>query len=344
MSYLKNLKRVFLVFCLSLPLILLGCGDGGSSESGGGGKGSVTIASNNTSTSWYIFSGALANLLRNAEPVSVNADVLSYAGGVGNAELVHTGEADFAASFNITNKWAFSGEVAYDQPMDNLRGLVGGINDYYIGIVARTDFLEKHGIESLRDIKDKEIPVRVITNPDGTLAEYNTRLTLEAYGLSYEMIEEFGGSVELTSNDVIKSKFQDGTADLHILAMSKAHPVIAEMAVQTDITLLEFDEEELQSLQEYGFKPDVFPAGEFEGQDEEIKTAGFKATYIASEEMDDDLAYTIAKTVYENKEALVQAHSSVADFEPEQAANPDYLGVPLHPGAEKFYKEVGLIE
>lgn len=344
MQLLKNAKRTFFILCLCIPFILLGCGEEGSSDAGTSGSGTVTIASNNTSTSWYMYTGALANLLRDAEPVSVTADVLSYAGGVGNAELVHNGEADFATSFNITNRWAHEGEVAYEQPMENLRGLVGGINDYYIGIVARDEFLEKHGIESLHDIREKEIPVRVITNPDGTLAEYSTRLTLEAYGLDYEMIEDFGGSVELTSNDVIKSKFQDGTADLHILAMSKAHPVITEIAVQTDITVLGIDEDAMKELEKYGYQEDVFPAGQFEGQDEEVTTGGFKATYIATEDMDDDLAYTIAKTVYENKEALVQAHSSVADFDPEQAANPDYLGVPLHPGAEKFYKEVGLIE
>ncbi|WP_158738100.1 TAXI family TRAP transporter solute-binding subunit [Alteribacillus sp. YIM 98480] len=355
------LKRFLLVICLSIPLVLIACGNGeegegtaentsaneSSTESTDGNSSESTqlkVASNNTQTSWYMFTGALSNLMREASPVSANVDVLSYAGGVGNAELVNNGEADFAVSFNITNDWAYNGKVAYEEPMENLRGLAGGINQYYIGVIASNDFLEEHNIESLHDIRAKEIPVNVITNPDGTLAEYSTRLTLEAYGMDYDMIEDFGGSVELTSNDVIKSNFQSGKADLHILAMTKAHPVITEIAIQSDITVMPMEEDIIEEMEQYGYKQETFPAGEFEGQEEDVTTGGFVASYITSDNMDEEVAYTIAKTVTENKDALVEAHSSVSDFEPEQVANPELIGIPLHPGAERYYEEEGLLD
>lgn len=304
----------------------------------------LKVAANNTQTSWYMFTAALGNLMADAQPVKATMEIFPYAGGVGNAELLTNKEADFGLLFNITAKWAHDGVVAYETAHPDLRGIAGGLNQYYIGIVARTEFLEKNGIKSVADIAEKKIPVRVITNPVGSLAEYNTRQVLEAYGLSYDKIKEFGGSVELTSNDVIKSTFQNGTADLHVLAMTKAHPVITEMALQTDVTLLPMEDNIREWFAQYGYENIDFPAGEFKGQDADVPSVGFVASYYAHKDLDEDTAYTLAKVINENKDALVQGHSSVSDFDPAKAGNEEMLGVPLHPGAEKYYKEAGLIQ
>ncbi|WP_165820787.1 TAXI family TRAP transporter solute-binding subunit [Pueribacillus theae] len=341
------------ILVLGLSLVIVGCGSNGSenAEKKSGNNGKVAngdpidlkLATNNTQTSWYQFSSALAEVLKKTSP-PINLEVLPIAGGTGNVELIDQGEADFALVHNVASKWAYEGTVAFDKKYENLRGLVGGINDYYVGIIARTDFLKKNNIDSLADIKEKKIPVRVITNPVGTLAEYSTRLTLEAYGLDYDMIKDFGGSVELTSNDVIKSSFQNGQADIHILVMTKAHPVITELALSTDITVMAMEDDIMTSLQEYGFENDTYPSGQFKGQDYDVNTVGFVASYITDKDMDEEVAYTITKAINENKEALVQGHSSVKDFDPSKAADENLTGVPLHPGAQRYYEEVGVLK
>jgi uncharacterized protein len=337
-----------LMLVMALSLMIAGCGSDTSSgtkkESGANGEAvKLKVATNNIQTSWYQFSSALSEVLKETSP-AINLEVLPIAGGTGNADLIEQGEADFALMHNVASKWAFDGEVAFDKKYENLRGLVGGINDYYIGVVARTEFLEKNDIDSLADIKEKKIPVRVITNPVGTLAEYSTRLTLEAYGLDYKAVEDLGGSVELTSNDVIKSSFQNGKADIHILVMTKAHPVITELALSTDISLLAMEDDIMASLGKYGFEKDSYPSGQFKGQDQEVKTVGFVASYVTDKDLDEELAYTITKAINENKAALVKGHSSVEDFDPAKAADEILLGVPLHPGAERYYKEAGILK
>lgn len=348
-----KLSRFFTLFVLmiSLVLVAVGCSDSKEGESGTDGDKptsdgdpvTLKVATNNTQTSWYQYSSALAEVLKETTP-AINLDVLPIAASMGNIELLEQGEADFGLTQNVVAKWAYDGEIAFEEKHEDLRGLVGGINDYYIGVIARTDFLEKNNIESLADVKEKEIPMKVITNPVGSLAEYGTRLTLEAYDLDYDMIESFGGSIELTSNDVIKSSLQNGQSDLHILVMSKAHPVITEIALSTDITVMELEDEAIEFLSQYGMEDDVFPAGEFKGQDEEVRTAGFVSSYITNADLDEELAYTITKAIHENKERLVQGHSSVNDFDPDKAANEELLLVPLHPGAERYYEEIGLLK
>ncbi|WP_078429833.1 TAXI family TRAP transporter solute-binding subunit [Alkalihalobacterium alkalinitrilicum] len=343
------------MFAIVMMLVIVGCNSSNTSQSEGDTSSSteapaqspgpieLKVASNNTQTSWYQFSVALSEVLKGSSP-AMNVEVLPLAGGTGNVQILDQGEADFAVLFNVTSKWAMDGTVAYEEKYEDLRGIAGGLNDYFIGIIARADFLESNNIESISDIKEQEIPVRVITNPVGTLAEYSTRLTLEAYGLDYDMVESFGGNVELTSNDVIKSAFQNGQADLHILAMSKGHPVITEMALSTDLTVMAMEDEILNYLGEYGFSNSVFPADEFNGQDYDVNTAGMLAGYVTHKDLDEEIAYAITKAIIENKEALVNGHSSVADFDPSQAGNEEVIGVPLHPGAQRYYEEAGLLE
>lgn len=350
----RIMRGKWLVIILGLFLILTACtsettNDSSTADGSQTGSGNsvskpinLKVATNNTQTSWYMFTSTLATILKENEP-PINIEVLPYAGGTGNVDLIAQKEVDFALSFNVANKWAYEGTIAYDKKYPELRGLVGGINQYYIGIIARSDFLSEHNVTSIKDIKERKIPVRVITNPVGTLAEYNTRMVLDAYGLDYDTIESFGGSVELTSNDVIKNAFQNGTADLHILAMTKAHPVISEIAIQTDITVMGMEDEVRDWLTQYGYENITFPSNEFNKQDYDVNTVGFVATYITHEDLDEDVAYQITKAVNENKEALQKGHSSVADFDPQKAADPVLLGIPLHPGAERYYKEVGLL-
>lgn len=337
----KNNWFIVMMIALSLSLVAAGCG--GQSGSGEGKSHTLKVATNNTQTSWYMFTAALDKVLNNSTP-AIKLDILPFAGGTGNVELVTSKEADFALSFNITNKWAYDGIVAYDKKFQDIRGLVGGLNQYYIGIVARSQFLKDNNITSLAQINEKKIPVRVITNPVGSLAEFNTRQVLEAYGLSYDAIKSNGGTVELTSNDVIKSKFQNGTADLHILAMTKGHPVITEMGLQTDITVMPMEDNIREWFKQYGYTQEVFPKGEFKEQNQDVNTVGFVAGYITHKDMSDDVAYAITKAVVENKETLVSGHSSVEDFDPKKAAQPDMLGIPIHPGAERYYKEAGILK
>lgn len=340
----KNRKLFFIItFAFALLLIISGCNSSTSSNSD---KVYLKAATGNQHTSPYIYSAVLAEILKENTNDEVNLEVLPYTGGIGNVELVTSREADLGIMFNVSSNWAYNGIVAYDKKYENIRGLVGGLSANYIGIMASSSFVDEHDIKSLADIKEKELAVRLITNPNGSMAEYVTRLALEAHGLDYEMIESFGGSVELTSNDVVKTKFQNREVDLHIMALARNHGFISELATLVDLSFLNLDDDAFDYLEDYGFNTEsIFPAEEFNGQDYEVKTPSFFVTYIVRDDMDDEIAYLLAKTISENKEELVKAHAVINEFEPSKAGfSLMNGGIPLHPGAEKYYKEVGAID
>ena len=85
----------------------------------------------------------------------------------------------------------------------------------------------------------------------------------------------------------------------------------------------------------------VIPAGTYSGQDEDVVTVGLWTTVFCNASLDDDTAYDIVKSIMESKESLVKAHSFFGDLAPENVV--DSCLAPLHPGAEKYYKEVGVL-
>jgi TRAP-type uncharacterized transport system substrate-binding protein len=72
-----------------------------------------------------------------------------------------------------------------------------------------------------------------------------------------------------------------------------------------------------------------------------VKTVGFPMVLITNKELPEPVAYTVTKTVIENKDALVRGHAGLSEFDPKTAWQPDKVGLPLHPGAERAYREKG---
>lgn len=301
----------------------------------------LELATFQEGSAWYVYGATLAELLHKHLPSGSRVEVRPFAGGIGNPELLQSGEADLAFNFTVNARWAYDGQVVYDQPHDRLRGLVGGLDEYFVAVVARKDL----DIESLADVKDRQLGIRLFTLSAGSQGEVVTRLLLDAYGFSYDDIRSWGGSVEHTSFDVIQSAFRDGRADIFIHNITPGHPTLTEMAVTTGIKFLKLEREITEPIAEAnGMLLATLPAGSFAGQDEDVETLGWSTTLTATVDMPDWLAGEIARIFVEERDTLVSAHRALEYFQPEHAADPVQLGVPLHPGAEAYYREAGLLD
>ena len=234
---------------------------------------------------------------------------------------------------------AFEGRVSYTEKLENLRGLVGGFDLYYLLLTARRDL----PIQSLSELKEKKFPLRLYTITVGGQGERAARMLLEAHGLSYDDIKAWGGEVHHTSFDVIKTAFQDGRADLLIHGTPKGHPSVTEISVMSSVKFLSLSDSITQALfDRYGMDSVVLPAESFRGQDQDVATVGWSVTLDATTRMPDAVAYLITKTVIEGMDKLALAHNSLEAFDPSLAAQK--VGVPLHSGAERYYREAGLLE
>jgi TRAP transporter TAXI family solute receptor len=97
----------------------------------------------------------------------------------------------------------------------------------------------------------------------------------------------------------------------------------------------------VQGLGALGYTAATMAADTFKNQSQPVTTVGFPTVLIANKDLPEPVAYTVTKTVIENKDALVRGHAGLGGFDPQTAWQADRVGVPLHPGAERAYREKG---
>ena len=297
----------------------------------------LAFATLDTGSAWYVYGATMAELLRKSLPAGSNIDVKPRAGGVGNPRLVAKNETPLGLSFTVTNRWAADGKEAYTEKLDDLRALVGGFDTYYLVAVAT----KKLGITSVREIRDKKLPVRVYTQPVGSLGEFAGRQLLRATGFSYNDIKGWGGGVTHVGYNVIIDAFKDGRADILFAVVTPKHPSVSEIVSNVDVEFLGLDADIAKELVPLGYTAATMPAETFKNQSKPVSTVGFPTVLITNKDLPEPVAYTVTKTIVENKDALVRGHSGLAAFDPTTAWKPEKVGIPLHPGAERAYREKG---
>jgi TRAP transporter TAXI family solute receptor len=303
----------------------------------------LKIGSNRLGTSFYVQGATVADVVTKNNDIGLEIEAMPIAGGVGNITLIEQNKTlDFALTMNNNAMWAINGICGFDEKATNIRALLGGLDRYFVGVMVRSDL----GISSLDDIAKKKPKLNFYTQEKGSTAEKIASQVLEACGLTYESIEQFGGSVHFTDAEAITNAFKDGYCDVFVLNINKGHPVITEIALTGKLSFISFSEPELKFLNDkYGFIPTTLPAGTFDGQDKDIPTGGSSTMIIAPKVMSDEIAYAITKAVAENKDSLIKGHKAFSDFDPAEAADENFNGtVPLHPGAEKYFKEKNLLK
>jgi uncharacterized protein len=307
------------------------------SEAWAQGPVNLAFATLDTGSAWYVYGATRAELLRKALPAGSNIDVKPRAGGVGNPRLVAKNETPLGFAFTISNRWAYEGKEAYDQKLDNLRGLVGGLDRYYLVAVTA----KKLGLNSVKDVKDKRIPIKMVTQPVGSLGEFAGRQLLRAYGVTYSDIKSWGGSTQHVGYNIIIDAFKDGRADVLFAVVTPKHPSVSEIVSSVDVKFVGLEPDMIAALAPLGYTAATMPAETFKSQNEPVKTVGFPTVLITNKELPEPIACTVTRTIVDNKDALVRGHAGLAEFDPQTAWEPAKVGVPLHPGAERAYRGKG---
>lgn len=303
----------------------------------------LTIGSFRQGSSWYVYAVNLAELLAKNLPEGSTVDSPPIAGGTGNPPLVSSGKADMAFGMAVVGSWAEEGKHAFEAPIGNLRALVGGWDQYYLIPMARSE--ASGGLESLFQTERKTAHVTLLAR--GSIGSFGGEQLLEIINAGEADLTKAGGSYEFGSFDMVKSRFASGTGDVFVQVGTEGHPGITEIAQATPSTFLQPSQETLDEMTRlYGWEQAILPAGTFPGQDKDVKLPGTTTTLFASAEMDEQLAYTVVKTICENIGTLQNAHQALASFDCEASKvwTQEVNGLPLHPGAERYYRERGWLQ
>jgi len=203
---------------------------------------------------------------------------------------------------------------------------------------------KKAGITSLEEVAQKKMPVNIVTQPRGGASDASTQLVLDAYGMNAEMIKSWGGSVTPTSTNICSGQMQDGKAQIWINMVVAAHPVISELSVLTDLIFLPFPAPILNKMASYGYSKTFLPAKTFKGQDKDVPMPGWPTLLVARNDLPEEVAYLLTKSLVENKPELVKGHAALKNFNIDASAEFRDAGIPIHPGAVRYYKEKGMMK
>ncbi len=290
----------------------------------------INILTGGTSGIYYPIGVALSNVYGKVLPgakISVQATKAS----VENLNLLQAGRGEVALTLgdSLSLAWAGNEEAGFKQPLKKLRG-ISAMYPNYIQIVARADA----GIRTLADLKGKRISVGAAKS--GT--ELNARAVLGAAGIKYGDFAKveylpYDQSVELLKNRQI---------DVTLQSAGLGNPALRDLANSVDVVFVPVPAEVIAKIGDAAYIAGTIPANTYKGQSAEVPTASVINFLVTHEGVSADTVYKMTKAMYENLDQLVAAHAAAKAIKREKAAAD--MPIPLHPGAEKYYREVGLIK
>ena len=303
----------------------------------------LKIASFRQGSSVYVYAVTIGDLLRSHLPAGSVVDTPPIGGGTSNPGLVSEGKADLGLSFAVANVWAEQGTIVYSEPQENVQALVGGLDQYYVAVLANTNGSD----DSVRSYVSTTNPdAQVVMLPKGSTGYYATHQILDVVDATEENLTGRGGSYGYGSFGVVKDSFANGSLDLFAHVVTVGHPAVTEIALNNDVSFLQPSEETLAAMTErYGWDVATLPANSFEGQDQDLQLPATNTVLVARSDMSDELAYLITKTINENADRLAAGHKALEDFDPSSRAwVQSLIGMELHPGAAQYYREQGWID
>lgn len=290
----------------------------------------INVLTGGTSGVYYPLGVSLTQIYGKAIPTA-KATVQSTKASAENLNLLQAGRGEIAFTLGdaLSDAWKGDAEAGFKTPLKKLRG-VASIYPNYIHLVANAD----SGIKSLADLKGKRVAVGAPKS--GT--ELNARAILKAAGLGYQDFAKteylpFGETVELMKNRQL---------DATLISAGLGVAAVRDLATAIKIVIVPITPETIARIGDAAYQPATIPAKTYEGQSDATPTVAI-ANFLASHEgVSSELIYAMTKAMFDNLDQMVAAHSAAKAISRERAAAG--MPLPLHPGAEKYYREVGVLK
>lgn len=290
----------------------------------------ISIATGGTSGTYYPLGGDIANLF-NTTMEGIKANAQATGGSAENLRLINSGDAELGTVQNDVSAYAYEGIDSFDGEVINSFSVITSLYPEVIQLVARADA----GIETIEDLAGK----RVSVGAAGSGTYFNAIHLLEAAGMSLEDIDEQYLSFA-ESGDAAKNR----QIDAFFCTAGIPNAAITELTSGSGAKVIPLSGETVDNL--LAAKPFyvdfTIPGGTYPGMDADIRTVAITALLVCTNDLDEELVYQMTKNLYEKGEEVL-THAKKTEITLETAL--DGVGnLPLHPGAEKYFKEAGLID
>jgi len=295
----------------------------------------VTVGTGGVTGVYYPTGGAICRLVNKERKVhGIRCSVESTGGSLFNVNAIRQGDLDMGVAQSDWQYHAYNGTSKFSEvgPFPELRSLFS-LHPEPFTVVARSDA----GIQSFEDLRGKRVN---IGNP-GSGQRATMEVVMEALGWS---TDDFSLASELKSAEQSMA-LCDNKIDAIVFTVGHPSGSIQEATTTCDTVLVNVTGEAVDKLIEdnsfYG--PATIPGGMYNGNPDDVSTFGVAATFVTSTAMSDEIAYQMVRAVFENFDDFKRLHPAFAVLTKEGMVH-NALSAPLHAGAERYYREVGLIE
>lgn len=297
----------------------------------------LTLLGGGTGGLWAILAEGVGETIRRSIP---DARVTVEPGKDGpNQVLTSRKQVQLAlANENLTIN-ALAGKPPFKGKLENLRTVA------VINPTTTVQFIidAKTGITSIQDIKDKKYPLRVCVNRAGTLIDIASEEIFKAYGFSYADIESWGGKIHKIPGPEAMDMWDAGQMDAIIEVSQYPTSRFTELGQKHKLRMLSIDADKQEALNKaLGTTSITMEANAYPFQPEPCPTLNTKLIIITSADQPDELIGGVVKAMVANMDYLHNVHANLKALSPEVMAK-DSL-IPLHPGAEKVYREIGALK
>lgn len=295
----------------------------------------ITIGTGSVTGVYYPTGGAICKLVnKGRKDHNIRCSVESTGGSIYNVNTIRSNELDFGI---VQSDWQYHGyngtsEFAEQGPNKKLRA-VFSLHTEPFNIIARAD----SGIENVADLKGKRVN---IGNP-GSGDRATMAVVMDAFGWSndsFKLASELKGSER-------SQALCDNKIDAFIYMVGHPNGSIKEATTSCDAKLVSATGPEIEKIVANNpyYAYSTIPAGMYRGTDKDVTSFGVAATLVSSTDVSDEVAYNLVKAVFEDFDTFKRLHPAFANLKKEDMVKAG-ISIPLHPGAEKYYKEIGLLK
>jgi len=294
----------------------------------------ISIGTGGVTGVYYPTGGAICRLVnKSRKEHGIRCAVESTGGSVYNINTIKAGELEFGVAQSDWQFHAYNGTSKFegDAAFPDIRA-VFSVHPEPFTLIVRSD----SGIGSFEDLKGKRVNVG---NP-GSGQRATMEVVMDAFGIG---MSDFALATEYKGSEMAQ-QLCDGNIDAMIYTIGHPAAAIKEASTTCDVTLVDVSGEPIEKLVSENpyYRVATIPGGMYEGNADDTTTFGVGATFVTSASIPEETVYVVAKSVMENIDDFRNLHPAFANLDPAQMVQ-DGLSAPLHDGAAKAYKELGLM-
>ena len=290
---------------------------------------------------WYSQAGGFVELIKSKDP-SFNIKVVPGA-GIQNMSKLQQGETEIAWGLPPFIAASYNGQDPYKDKHPDMRLVMNGLGYVHIQVGVPVEY----PANTMKDVFEiaKTKPITIGTTPPGGSDEWVMRKVFEFYKTTYADVRAKGGKVILVSYSDLTTQYRDRNMDVFFANLAVPGAALQEASLARKMKILPLDDDCIKFLEGHGLSRGVIPRGSYKdvvNNDKDIPTITMANTIVANQKVPADVIYQFTKVLLADVNGVRKVHPAFKDFEPKDAVR--LANVPLHPGAEKAYKEAGLLK